>query len=69
MRISQSQLTRLGDRLRKEAYDEADLRLLDEYRREFTAPYEAVMHVMRRFGDCWMRIRKQSIVLRHWNVG
>jgi putative GTP pyrophosphokinase len=47
MRISQSQLTRLGDRLRKEAYDEADLRLLDEYRREFTAPYEAVMHVMR----------------------
>ncbi|MBB4845255.1 ppGpp synthetase/RelA/SpoT-type nucleotidyltransferase [Paucibacter oligotrophus] len=47
MAISQSQLTKLGERLKKEPLEEADLRMLDEYRRSFGAVSEMLMRVLR----------------------
>jgi len=40
--ISKTQLDRLGDRLRKGDISEADLRLLDQFRRSFSDAYETV---------------------------
>ena len=41
--ISKTQVDRLGDRLKKGNITEADLRLLDLYRRSFTEAYEFVV--------------------------
>ena len=41
--ISKSQIDRLGDRLKKKLLSEADLRLLDDYRRSFRRAYEWVL--------------------------
>jgi putative GTP pyrophosphokinase len=46
--FSRSQIDRLGDRLRKDTYTDADLRLLDSYRRSFT---EASEHVVKEIRD------------------
>jgi hypothetical protein len=46
--ISKTQLDRLGDRLRKGAISEADLRLLDLYRRSFSDAYESVVGTIRK---------------------
>ena len=40
---SKSQIDRLGNRLRKGDIEEADLRLLDDYRRSFGDAYELVV--------------------------
>ena len=40
VKISKTQIDRLGDRLRKGAITEEDLQLLDEYRRSFHNAYE-----------------------------
>ena len=41
--VSKTQLDRLGDRLRKDDISEADLRLLDQFRRSFSDAYETVV--------------------------
>jgi hypothetical protein len=41
--MSKTQINKLGDRLRQGNITEADLRLLDEYRRTFTDAYEVVI--------------------------
>jgi putative GTP pyrophosphokinase len=46
--ISRTQIDRLGDRLKQGREDEADLRLLDEYRRSFGEAYDAVVNTIRR---------------------
>ncbi|HBB95888.1 MAG TPA: hypothetical protein DC054_10905 [Blastocatellia bacterium] len=45
--LSKTQIDRLGDRLRKGEITEADLRLLDEYRRSFHEAYEFVVEAVR----------------------
>jgi ppGpp synthetase/RelA/SpoT-type nucleotidyltranferase len=45
--VSKTQIDRLGDRLRKGNITEADLRLLDTYRRLFTEAYEVVVIAIR----------------------
>lgn len=45
--ISKTQIDKLGDRLKQGNITEADLRLLDEYRRSFTEAYEAVVGIIR----------------------
>jgi len=45
--ISKTQIDRLGERLKKGNITEADLRLLDSYRRSFTEAYEIVMGKIR----------------------
>lgn len=47
-KISKSAIDRLGTRLRKGNFTEADLRLLDEYRRSFTNAYETVVGAIRQ---------------------
>src|SRR5688572_12947968 len=47
MRMTKAQIDRLGERLRSDALGEADLRLLDEYRRSFGADYELVLEMVR----------------------
>lgn len=47
-RLSKTQIDRLGDRLRKGATAEADLRLLDEYRRSFSDSYNYVAIEIRK---------------------
>ncbi|HLL73488.1 MAG TPA: hypothetical protein VK363_18755 [Pyrinomonadaceae bacterium] len=46
--ISKTQIDRLGDRLKKGNITEADLRLLDLYRRSFTPAYEIVVGTIRK---------------------
>lgn len=46
--ISKTQIDRLGDRLKKGNITEADLRLLDQYRRSFTPAYEIVVGTIRQ---------------------
>lgn len=46
--LTKSQIDRLGDRLKKGNITEADLRLLDAYRRSFTPAYEIVVGTIRR---------------------
>jgi putative GTP pyrophosphokinase len=45
-RLSKTQVDRLGDRLRSGAFSEADLRLLDDYRRSFGEAYETVVRMV-----------------------
>lgn len=45
--VSKSQIDRLGNRLRKGEINEADLRLLDDYRRSFGGAYELVVGAIR----------------------
>jgi hypothetical protein len=45
--FSRSQIDRLGDRLRKDTYTDADLRLLDSYRRSFAEASEHVVNEIR----------------------
>lgn len=45
--FSKTQIDRLGDRLREGSAGEADLRLLDDYRRSFGEAYEAVVRSIR----------------------
>lgn len=45
--ISKTQIDKLGDRLKKGEVTDADLRLLDEYRRSFSAAYEFVVGSIR----------------------
>ncbi len=47
---SKAQIDRLGEQLRRETYGEAELRLLDEYRRGFGDAYDAVVETIQRFG-------------------
>jgi ppGpp synthetase/RelA/SpoT-type nucleotidyltranferase len=47
-KLSKTQVDRLGDRLRKGNITEADLRLLDQYRRAFSEEYEAVVEAIRK---------------------
>lgn len=46
--VSKTQIDRLGERLKKGNITEADLRLLDTYRRSFTEAYEDVVIAIRR---------------------
>lgn len=46
--LSKTQVDRLGDRLRKGNITEADLRLLDQYRRSFTEAYDVVVETIRK---------------------
>lgn len=45
--FSKTQIDRLGDRLREGSAGEADLRLLDDYRRSFGEAYETVVRTIR----------------------
>jgi hypothetical protein len=45
--LSNSQIDRLGDRLKKGSPSEADLRLLDEYRHSFDDAYDVVIRTIR----------------------
>jgi hypothetical protein len=47
VKISKTQIDRLGDRLRKGNITDEDLRLLDEYRRSFSGAYETVVGTIR----------------------
>ncbi len=46
--FSNSQIDRLGERLRKQEYGEEELRLLDEYRRTFGSAYDHVVETIQR---------------------
>ena len=46
--LTRTQVDRLGDRLRKGHITEADLRLLDQYRRSFSEAYEGVVEAIRK---------------------
>lgn len=46
--MSKSQIDRLGDRLRRGNITEADLRLLDAYRRSFSESYEIVVGAIKK---------------------
>ncbi|HEX8502479.1 MAG TPA: hypothetical protein VF659_17995 [Pyrinomonadaceae bacterium] len=46
--LTKTQVDRLGDRLRKGNITEADLRLLDHYRRSFSEAYEGVVEAIRK---------------------
>jgi putative GTP pyrophosphokinase len=46
--LSKTQVDRLGDRLRKGDISEADLRLLDQYRRSFAEAYDTVVGSIRK---------------------
>jgi putative GTP pyrophosphokinase len=50
MAISKTQIDRLGERLKKEAHTDDDLRLLDEYRRSFGEAYESVIRTLQQRG-------------------
>jgi len=45
--LSKTQVDRLGDRLRSSPLDEADVRMLDQYRRSFSSAYEIVVRSIR----------------------
>ena len=47
MALSNTQIDRLGDRLRTQEVTEADLRLLDEHRASFSASYLRVVEIVR----------------------
>jgi putative GTP pyrophosphokinase len=46
--LSKARIDRLGEQLRRETYGEAELRLLDEYRRGFGGAYDAVVETIQR---------------------
>lgn len=45
--LTRTQIDRLGDRLKRDDITEPDLRLLDDYRRSFSEPYETVVKAIR----------------------
>jgi hypothetical protein len=45
--LSKTQIDHLGDRLKKGEISDADLRVLDEYRRSFSEGYEFVIQAVR----------------------
>ena len=45
--LSKTQIDKLGDRLRKGDISEADLRMVDDYRRSFSEAYEFVFGAIR----------------------
>jgi putative GTP pyrophosphokinase len=47
VKISNTQIDRLGERLRSNEVSDADLQLLDDYRLSFAPAYEAVVEVLR----------------------
>lgn len=51
MVISKTQIDKLGERLKQGAHTEADLRLLDEYRRSFGDACEVVVRKVRELGE------------------
>lgn len=57
MSISGAQLTKLGERLRAGPLSEADLRLLDEYRRSFGPASEQVLAILRETIDVPVTVR------------
>jgi hypothetical protein len=46
-RLSRTQIDKLGERLKGDQPSESDLQLLDEYRRSFSQPYDAVVRAIR----------------------
>jgi ppGpp synthetase/RelA/SpoT-type nucleotidyltranferase len=46
--LSNAQIDRLGERLRRQEHGEAELKLLDEYRRTFGPIYDRVVSIVRR---------------------
>ena len=46
--FSKTQIDRLGDRLKKGDISDADLRLLDEYRRSFAQAFGFIVEAIRR---------------------
>ena len=46
--LSNAQIDRLGERLRRQEYGEVELRLLDEYRRTFGSAYDHVVETIQR---------------------
>jgi ppGpp synthetase/RelA/SpoT-type nucleotidyltranferase len=46
--LSNAQIDRLGERLRRQQYGEVELRLLDEYRRTFGSAYDHVVETIQR---------------------
>lgn len=46
--LTKSQVDRLGERLKQGSVSDAELRLLDEYRRSFGPAYDAVVNAIRR---------------------
>lgn len=46
--LSKAQIDRLGERLRSQTFGEAELRLLDEYRRTFGPAYDRVVTNVQR---------------------
>ena len=44
--LTKSQIDKLGERLKKGCASEEDLRLLEEFKNSFAAPYEAVRQVL-----------------------
>lgn len=46
--LSKTQIDRLGERLRRQDFDEHELRLLDEYRRTFGPAYDYVVKTVQR---------------------
>lgn len=57
MSISGAQLTKLGERLRAGPLSEADLRMLDEYRRSFGPASERVLATLRETMDVPVTVR------------
>jgi ppGpp synthetase/RelA/SpoT-type nucleotidyltranferase len=49
--LSNAQIDRLGDRLRRQVFSEDDLRLLDEYRRSFGLAYDIVVERIQQVKD------------------
>ena len=49
--LSNAQIDRLGERLRRQEYGEAELRLLDEYRRTFGPVYDQVVVTVQQVTD------------------
>ena len=47
MKLSKTQIDRLGNRLREGPLSDSDLRILDDYRRSFAEAYEQVVQVIR----------------------
>ena len=47
MKISNTQIDRLGDRLRSDEVSDADVQLLNDYRLSFAPAYEEVIEVIR----------------------
>jgi ppGpp synthetase/RelA/SpoT-type nucleotidyltranferase len=70
--LSKSQIYELGERLRAGSDKEADLRLLDAYRRSFSLAFERVLQVLRKHGLAPLERRAKtnlSIVAKLRRIG